>query len=193
MSEKTPQFREVMASIGEAGGGKHSPLYLWMRQNHHNIARQVSQGGMPWAKFTEAVAKAGLTDRKGQPPREKTVRQTWFRVGQEMKRRVASTALTQSAGAVPHANSVAIPGISVAVREVFAPNPDAVSGREAGANALKSLGSPEKRVNPKVNVEDKPQRLEARNQKLESKQAARDAEPLEDLEDDGEFGTAGLR
>jgi len=85
--EKDLPFRAIMSGISTVQAGRHSTLYLWMRRNHQHITRQMERDGIPWPEFTEAVAKAGLTDRTGKPAQEKTVRQTWFRVRQEIKNR----------------------------------------------------------------------------------------------------------
>jgi len=90
--EKDLPFRAMMSEISAVQAGRHSTLYLWMRRNHQHIARQMERDGIPWPEFTEAVAKAGLTDRTGKPAQEKTVKQTWFRVRQEIKNRPARQA-----------------------------------------------------------------------------------------------------
>ena len=109
--EKDLPFRAIMSKISTAQSGRHSTLYLWMRRNHQHITRQMEQDGIPWPEFTEAVAKAGLTDRTGKPAQEKTVKQTWFRVRQEIKNRPARQA--QAAVQKTKPNEIA-PGVAPA-------------------------------------------------------------------------------
>jgi hypothetical protein len=61
-------------------GGRHSPLYIWMRENHAALSAEFAENGPQWATRVPAMAEVGLVDAAGQAPSIRTAMQTWYRV-----------------------------------------------------------------------------------------------------------------
>jgi len=81
MSEKTtdPRLRQVLEA-GRQGRGRHSPLFLWMREHQAALRADFDLNGARWVERVRAMAEAGLTDHLGKPPTIRTAQQTWYRV-----------------------------------------------------------------------------------------------------------------
>ena len=74
-----------------AGHGRHSQLFLWMRENYDRLlaaTRLRAERGLvnDWAAMVSELQALGLTDRKGNPPTVNTVRKTWDRVRKDVAR-----------------------------------------------------------------------------------------------------------
>jgi hypothetical protein len=67
-----------------------SRLYQWMAKNHAELAAAFENAPPDWTVLAEEFGKAGLTDRTGKPARPSTAKQTWFRVGRDL-RKIEST------------------------------------------------------------------------------------------------------
>lgn len=63
-----------------SGKGRHSPLYLWMRDNREALAADFARNGPQWAERAKLMGEAGLLDRMGKPPTVRGAMQTWYRV-----------------------------------------------------------------------------------------------------------------
>jgi len=64
-----------------ASSGRRSTLYYWMRAHHARISEALADAGRPnWEALAETFAKAGLTDRRNEPPTAAITRQTWHKV-----------------------------------------------------------------------------------------------------------------
>jgi hypothetical protein len=65
-------------------GGRRSSLYRWMRARHDALAASMEADGVAWARITETLREAGLTDGTGKPPTVSRVRTTWYHVKQDV-------------------------------------------------------------------------------------------------------------
>jgi len=79
-----PAFRDVVAALVEPTRSRHSSAYLWLRQNRRHVERHIADYGINWQDFAAALATAGIFNRKGEPFSGAAVKQTWFRLGQDM-------------------------------------------------------------------------------------------------------------
>lgn len=62
----------------------HSPVYLWLRQNHDGLVAQFGGTRIRWASVAAALVELGVTDANGAPPRAATIRRTWWRVRRDV-------------------------------------------------------------------------------------------------------------
>jgi hypothetical protein len=63
--------------------GRRSKLHAWFV-----LEWETLRGGtINWPWLMSEIAKRGLTDRNGQPPKLLTAQQTWYRVKAEMRER----------------------------------------------------------------------------------------------------------
>lgn len=72
------QVREVLRSSPRG----HSPLFLWMRANHDDLAAAFAANPPNWQQLSEIFRDERLTDRTGKPPSPAIARLTWYRVRQ---------------------------------------------------------------------------------------------------------------
>ncbi len=82
----TPAFKDVVAALSKPGRSRHSTAYLWLRRNRPQVERQIADHGINWQDFAAALAASGIVNRKGEPFSGAAVKQTWFRLGQDMKK-----------------------------------------------------------------------------------------------------------
>ncbi len=77
---------EKLTKVLAAGkaGGRHSSLYVWMRDNHAALSAEFAKNGPQWAIRVPAMVEIGLVDAAGQPPSIRTAMQTWYRVCRAM-------------------------------------------------------------------------------------------------------------
>jgi hypothetical protein len=72
--------RVIMVLAAAKPGGRHSPLYRWMMENHATLAAEFAMNGPQWATRVPAMGEVGLLDAAGQRPSPRTAMQTWYRV-----------------------------------------------------------------------------------------------------------------
>jgi hypothetical protein len=101
---------ERMMKVLAAGkpGGRHSPLYIWMMENHATLSAEFVTNGPQWATRVPAMGDVGLVDATGQPPSIRTAMQTWYRVCRAMdapssKRKVKPPSVPPPSLPPPHA------------------------------------------------------------------------------------------
>jgi hypothetical protein len=58
-----------------------------MRENYADLRAGFQKDRPDWTALSEALGKAGLTDRTGKPPKPETARKTWQTVRKDMARR----------------------------------------------------------------------------------------------------------
>ena len=83
-----PDALEAIAAMRKerAGGrGRRSPLYLWLRANHDQLAREFETAGPAWDALAAFLGTRGVLDGRGQKPTGRGVRAVWFRVRAEVK------------------------------------------------------------------------------------------------------------
>jgi len=61
-------------------GGRHSPLYRWMRSHHDALVAAFEMDGASWGVVTEMLTENGLTDGDGKQPAIRRAQKTWYRV-----------------------------------------------------------------------------------------------------------------
>ncbi|GBR49597.1 hypothetical protein [Neokomagataea thailandica] len=85
---KIPQGHFMLAASAECGEEvwSRSLLFRWMVLHYDTLKTQIVGKRVRWKKMCEAAIKDGLTTRNGTPPKEETVRKTWYRVRLKMER-----------------------------------------------------------------------------------------------------------
>jgi hypothetical protein len=86
---KSAKPRKIIAA-STSGGGRRSPLFVWMRRHHADLSAAFSEAGPNWAALTLALGKEGLTDRTGKPPTIRTAQRTWYEVCKHIRRATTS-------------------------------------------------------------------------------------------------------
>ena len=153
---------QTVLNARSPGGGRHSALYLFFRDNYLTFKAEFQEPGPgpQWRTRVIGLAAIGLVGPDGNVLKIRTAQQTWYRVENDMAKRARRAKFRRNVNAVSHAK----PG---AVSVNFALVPDAVPVRVVSDVSMLR----EKRVNPSL----KTQRPEARVQK-ESKQVAGEAD-----------------
>lgn len=62
----------------------HSPVYLWLRQNHDGLVAQFGRTRIRWGSVATTLVALGVTDANGGPPQPATIRRTWWRVRRDV-------------------------------------------------------------------------------------------------------------
>ena len=65
-------------------GGRHSPLYAWMRARHDALAAAIEADGASWPTIATMLVKAGLTDGTGKAPTPERARKCWHQVRKDV-------------------------------------------------------------------------------------------------------------
>ena len=65
-------------------GGRHSPLYPWLRARHDTLAAAIEADGASWPTIAASLAKVGLTDGTGKPPTPERARKCWHQVKKDV-------------------------------------------------------------------------------------------------------------
>jgi hypothetical protein len=81
-----PSPTDPLTHILAAGkeGGRHSPLYLWMKKNHAALTAEFAANGPQWSVRARAMGDAGLVDADEKKPSQRTAMQTWYRVCRDL-------------------------------------------------------------------------------------------------------------
>ena len=79
-----PDLKKVLSA---REGGRHSPLYAWMKKHYAALSAEFEEHGARWEARVKAMAEAGLKDAEGKPPTVRGAQQTWYRVRREMERK----------------------------------------------------------------------------------------------------------
>lgn len=73
-----------LIAANRAKGGRHSPLYCWMRTRHDSLAAAIEADGASWPTIAAMLAKAGLADGAGKPPTPERARKCWHQVRKDV-------------------------------------------------------------------------------------------------------------
>lgn len=76
---KGPNIDEFLDAVRDEGVGPHSPLWVYMHDNHDDLARRI-EGGTTFTELTAAFERMGKGDRNGNVASYHVVYQTWGRV-----------------------------------------------------------------------------------------------------------------
>jgi hypothetical protein len=103
----------MMRATGR-GRGRHSPLYLWLRRHHDELAAGFAQNAPAWQALADHLGGQGVVDANGNKPTARGARDAWWRVRRDLAK----------ARAKPPAPSQPKPGeIAPGVRAVAHPAP----------------------------------------------------------------------
>ena len=77
-------------SVGTGGG--HSPLYLWLWDNHDRLTEELAAPHQPnWQEMAATLGRLGVLDGTGKPPTAVTLRNTWWKIGRDKQAEAAGT------------------------------------------------------------------------------------------------------
>ena len=71
---------DILDTIDGMGLQERGTLRSWMAVNHDAFAKRLERFKPDWSALAAVFAKAGLTDRRGNPPTAEATRKTWFGV-----------------------------------------------------------------------------------------------------------------
>jgi hypothetical protein len=80
-----------LVTANRAKGGRHSPLYRWMRARHDALAAALEADGASWPTIAAMLASSGLTDGAGKPPTPERARKCWHQVRKDVAAARAKT------------------------------------------------------------------------------------------------------
>ena len=92
--DKRRTLDEVIAAVRTpvGTGSGHSPLYLWLWDNHDRLAEELSAPHQPnWQEMAATLGRLGILDGTGKPPTATRLRKTWWKIGQDKQAVAAGT------------------------------------------------------------------------------------------------------
>lgn len=103
-------FRELDRRVGLT---RRSPLFLWLRDNHAEMAERLADAGGPrsvnWGTVAAVLGEAGLRDADGNPPSAAVVRKTWGKVVAMVSGRSKASTPSPVAPPAPEARAAPLP------------------------------------------------------------------------------------
>lgn len=84
-TRKTSILAQVREAVRSNRRG-HSPLFLWMRTHHDDLAAEFAANTPNWQQLAQIFCDQGLTDQTGKAPSPAIARLTWYRVRQAVAR-----------------------------------------------------------------------------------------------------------
>lgn len=81
---KLDKVSHLLAAMHEISAPGHSPLYLWMRQNHDRIAAGLDGMRPSWRALATRLGEMKIYDGTGKAPTPKGARGTWYRVRRDL-------------------------------------------------------------------------------------------------------------
>jgi hypothetical protein len=84
-TRKTSIITQVREAVRSNRRG-HSPLFLWMRMHHDDLAAEFAANTPNWQQLAQIFRDEGLTDQTGKAPSPAIARLTWYRVRQAVAR-----------------------------------------------------------------------------------------------------------
>jgi len=103
------ELARVVAANREKGG-RHSPLYRWMRSHHDALAAAFETDGISWRAVTEMLAETGLTDGSGKPPAIRRAQKAWYQVKRDVAAaRAKAEAKRKPCVSIPIAGAAPLP------------------------------------------------------------------------------------
>jgi hypothetical protein len=137
----------LLAALTEMSAPGHSPLYLWLRQNHDEIVEGLRDVRPSWRILAKRLGEMGIQDGAGKTPTPEGARATWYRV----RRDLAAARAKQAAR--PGYITPTLPGeIAPGVLSVIPPLPARLSPDE------QSLDVTEAPVPPRPKLDIRPAR-----------------------------------
>jgi hypothetical protein len=119
-SPATAAAREALAQLTG-----RSPLLGWMRQHHTLITERMNTVRPSWDDIARTLAKLGIRDANGQPPKTEAVRRAYHRVTGALdakgQRRRRSKAQIAAALAAATRAPVAAPSVAATPQPAAAP------------------------------------------------------------------------
>src|SRR5260370_15970827 len=88
MTRKSPDPTKALAALARAAGrgrGRRSPLYLWFRQHHDQLAAGFARNAPAWQVLAVFLGEHGVLDVDGKPPTARAARDARWRVLRDMK------------------------------------------------------------------------------------------------------------
>jgi hypothetical protein len=119
----------AMQKVRARGPGRHSPLYLWLREHHDALTAAFAESAPAWAALATYLGEHGITDGDAKRPTARGTRDAWWRV-----RRDVAAARARRQGTPTPALDVGetAPGVSpIPVPAVVAP-PNPVEATDTG-------------------------------------------------------------
>ena len=134
-----PTVAEAIAEMQKAravGRGRHSPLYVWLRENHDALLIEFSKSAPAWAVLATYLGEHGIRDGGAKLPTARGARDAWWRVRKDV--------IAASARQLGQAARELEPGETVAgVRAI--PDPAAAPARSS-AEGSEDLDGPTPRT-----------------------------------------------
>jgi hypothetical protein len=81
---KRDKVSHLLAAMHEISAPGHSPLYLWMRQNHDRIAEGLDGVRPSWRALATRLGEMKIHDGTGKVPTPQGARGTWYRVRRDL-------------------------------------------------------------------------------------------------------------
>jgi hypothetical protein len=81
---KQDKVSHLIAAMHEISASGHSPLYLWMRQNHDRIAEGLDGLRPSWRALATRLGEMKIHDGTGKAPTPDGARGTWYRVRRDL-------------------------------------------------------------------------------------------------------------
>ena len=100
---KSPDATDALAALAQASGrghGRRSPVYLWFRQHHDELAAGFARYAPAWQVLAAFLGQQGILDIDGKPPTARGVRDAWWRVRRDVEA-AAGTATPLPAPSAP--------------------------------------------------------------------------------------------
>jgi hypothetical protein len=99
-----------LVSANRAKGGRHSPVYVWMRARHDALTATFEADGASWPTIAAMLTEAGLTDGTGKPPTAERARKCWHQVRKDVAAARAKTEARRKVRvSVPHGSTTPPP------------------------------------------------------------------------------------
>src|SRR4051794_9012360 len=125
MRAKSPSPTAALTAISQTrgrGGGRRSPLYLWFREHHDELAAGFARNAPAWQPLATFLGKQGVLDVDGKPPTARAARDAWWRVRRDIK--TAGEADSPPAKTALHSGKMAA-DVLAAVQPAPPPSPSA--------------------------------------------------------------------
>jgi hypothetical protein len=115
-----PTVAEAVTAMLQArarGPGRHSPLYLWLRDNHDALTAAFAQNAPAWASLASYLGAHGIMDGDAKSPTARGTRDAWWRVRKDVAtaraRRQGKPAQAMEAGeTAPGVNPIPVPAMA---------------------------------------------------------------------------------
>ena len=82
-----PTVAEAIAEMQKArasGRGRHSPLYVWLRENHDALLVEFAKSAPAWTVLAAYLGEHGIRDGGAKLPTARGARDAWWRVRKDV-------------------------------------------------------------------------------------------------------------